>query len=693
MILCGGSGERLWPASRPWRPKPFLALAGPRSGFQAAVARAAPLASGGLVVMGGEVHGGLIAEHLAEIGAEATVLLEPVGRDTAPAIAAAAAWIQARAPDAIVVVLPADHHIPDVQAFEAAVRAALPAAAAGAIVTLGVRPVSAAAAYGYIQPGDGDGAVKPIAAFVEKPSPEAAADLIAAGALWNSGTFIASAETLLAELAREAPQVVTAATAAVRELSAEGGVLDPVFADAPKLAFDRAVMERTTLGAVLPVDFAWSDLGAWDAVAAAAGEDVLVRAAPGMRVAVVGLSGVAVIAEPDAVLVAALDHSQAVRDLAVQHGPPQRYRDLGEAAAAYDVWLRTAALPLWATVGVDPATGGFREALTWTGAPHDPRRRARVQARQAFVFASAAADGLPGPWLAAARAGMDFFLSHARRPDGLYAAILDLAGAQSDPTPRLYEHAFILLALAALRQADPGDDAWRVEATAIAERLAAFRYPAGGFREAGDDAFQANSHMHLFEAAIALEAAGGGSGWAALADEIAELALGRFIDPASGALHEFFDADWRPLSGAAGLIEPGHQFEWAWLIERWGVLRGHDGARAAARRLFAAGRRGFDPVRGVVANAQWDDLSVRDPAARLWPQTEHLKAALILGEAAAALEAANGLAVYLDTPARGVWRERMRPDGGFLEEPAPATSLYHLFLAVRELARLAPQMC
>jgi mannose-6-phosphate isomerase len=199
--------------------------------------------------------------------------------------------------------------------------------------------------------------------------------------------------------------------------------------------------------------------------------------------------------------------------------------------------------------------------------------------------------------------------------------------------------------------------------------------------------------MHLFEAALDWEAAGGGPAWAALADEIADLALGRFIDPASGALREFFDADWRPRGGEAGLIEPGHQFEWAWLLEGWGALRGHDGARAAARRLFAVGRQGFDPVRGVVANALWDDLSVRDAGARLWPQTEHLKAALVLGEAEPALQAANGLAQYLDTPARGVWRERMRPDGGFLEEPAPATSLYHLFLAVRELARLGPQMC
>jgi mannose-6-phosphate isomerase len=192
--------------------------------------------------------------------------------------------------------------------------------------------------------------------------------------------------------------------------------------------------------------------------------------------------------------------------------------------------------------------------------------------------------------------------------------------------------------------------------------------------------------MHLFEAALAWEAADADAGWAALGDELAALALERFIDSATGALCEVFDAEWNRLRGEAGLIEPGHQFEWAWLLEQWGRARGDARAREAARRLFTVGRRGFDAGRNTVANALHDDLSIRDAGARLWPQTEHLKAALVLGDETAALQAANGLVAYLDTPARGVWRERMRADGSFIEEPSPATSLYHLFLAIRELA-------
>ncbi|MBW8812467.1 MAG: AGE family epimerase/isomerase [Caulobacterales bacterium] len=688
VILCGGVGERLWPLSRPWRPKPFLALAGPRTGFEAAVARAAPLASGGgeLVVVGAAAHAELIAAQLD--GRAAQVLLEPVGRNTAPAIAAAAAWIAARAPDAIAVILPADHHIPDEAAFRAAVTGTLAAAAGGAVVTLGIAPTSPATAYGYIQPAAGRGPLRAVAAFVEKPPADAAADLVAAGALWNSGTFVGSVGGLLGELRRHAPQVAAAAEAAVASIAPDGR-LGPRFAEAPAIAFDRAVMEKTARGAVLAVDFAWSDLGAWDAVAAAEGrspDQPFVRAPPGVRVSVVGAPGTIVVVEPDAVLVCGPGAAQSVREPGA--GPSPRFASLAEAAEGLDRWLRTAALPLWATVGVDPATGAFREALTWAGAPDDPRRRARVQARQAFVFADAAAEGIPGPWLAVARAGLEHFVHHARRPDGLFAATLDLAGGQADPEARLYEHAFVLLALAGLHRADPGNGEAAREAAALRSRLERFHHAAGGFREVGERPFQANAHMHLFEAALAWEGvAGGDPAWAMLADEIAALALARFVDPASGVLAEFYDADWGRLTGEAGLIEPGHQFEWAWLLAQWGRRRGEARGEAAARRLFATGRGGFDRRRGVVVNALRDDLSVRDAGARLWPQTEHIKAALVLGAPAAALEAANGLMTYLDTPARGVWRERMRPDGGFLEESSPATSLYHLYLAVRELRR------
>jgi mannose-6-phosphate isomerase len=358
---------------------------------------------------------------------------------------------------------------------------------------------------------------------------------------------------------------------------------------------------------------------------------------------------------------------------------------LPAAAAWFDGWLREAALPLWAAAGVDPASGRFREALTWAGVPHDPRYRARAQARQAFVYATAAADGIEGPWLAVAERGFERFLSRAQRGDGLFAAILDLDGGPIDRAAYLYEHAFVLLAAAALGHAGLARD--------VRDRLAAFRHDAGGFREPGPHPFQANALMHLLEAALAGEAADGDAGWAAMADELAELALSRFIDPATGALSEFYDRDWRRLSGEAGLIEPGHQFEWAWLLEQWGAARGRADAQEAARGLFHVGRLGFDPTRNVVMNALADDLSVRDAGARLWPQTEHLKVALILGDEAAALQAANGLAPYLDTTVRGVWRERMRADGSFIEEPSPATSFYHLFLAIRELTRAAGEPC
>ena len=183
-----------------------------------------------------------------------------------------------------------------------------------------------------------------------------------------------------------------------------------------------------------------------------------------------------------------------------------------------------------------------------------------------------------------------------------------------------------------------------------------------------------------------------------MADEIVALARRAFIDADGGFLREFFDAEWRTAAGEDGrLVEPGHQFEWAWLLTRWGRLRDEAWALEAAVRLYDIGARGVDPARGVAMDALNDDLSVRSDQARLWPQTERLKAALILSEAAGggrrilllddARKALAGLQRYLEPS--GLWRDRMRSDGSFVEEPAPASSLYHITVAWEQLRATA----
>jgi mannose-6-phosphate isomerase len=191
--------------------------------------------------------------------------------------------------------------------------------------------------------------------------------------------------------------------------------------------------------------------------------------------------------------------------------------------------------------------------------------------------------------------------------------------------------------------------------------------------------------MHLFEAMLAWSREGTRPVWAAAADEIANLALTRFIDQKTGVLREFFDADWRPASGDAGrMIEPGHQFEWAGLLNHWAVRNGREDVKAAARKLYEAGLTGVCRKRGVALNGLWDDGSVRNGAARLWVQAEYLKAALIFGDEGEALTAAKATALYLNQPVPGAWRDLMDEGGALVDEPSPASTLYHLVSAWKE---------
>jgi mannose-1-phosphate guanylyltransferase/mannose-6-phosphate isomerase len=324
LIMCGGAGTRLWPASREVRPKQFLPLFGPRSTFQDTILRVSdPALFDRPIVITNAAYRFMVLEQLVEIGFEADILLEPTRRDSGPAIAAGAAFAKTRSEDAVVLALAADHVVRDSEAFITACREGLVAAEAGRIVTFGVRPERAATEYGYICPGETvSGKVQAVKKFVEKPDPATAAEYIKAGYLWNSGNFMFRAAVLLDEYRAMDAQSVQAVTDAVIKAGRDLGfvTLDPAaFATAKAISIDYAVMEKTARAAVVPVACGWSDVGSWHAVWELSNKDGQGNAAQGTAVfedsrncnvstdkALVALEGVddlVVVATQDAVLV------------------------------------------------------------------------------------------------------------------------------------------------------------------------------------------------------------------------------------------------------------------------------------------------------------------------------------------------------------------------------------------------------
>lgn len=363
-------------------------------------------------------------------------------------------------------------------------------------------------------------------------------------------------------------------------------------------------------------------------------------------------------------------------------------------------WATEAAYPLWWRVGADHGKGGFYEKIDLEGHPVDGPRRGRVLPRQIFSFSIAGELGWDGPWREAVEHGLAFYLSAYRRPDGLFRTLVGPSGESLDETADLYDQAFAIFALAAVAKVLPAR-AQEAKAIAVAVReklIAERKHPVSGFHLSNPPTapLQSNPHMHLFEAMLAWNEVDADPAWRALADEIAELALAKFIQPESGQLREFFDLDWNPAPGVEGRIcEPGHQFEWGWLLLRWGELSGRaDATKAALRMIDDAEAHGVDLARGVAINALLDDFSIHDNGARLWPQTERIKAAVLAarttGEAKywdMAAAGAEGLLAYLRTPTPGLWRDKYLPDETFVDEPAPASSFYHIALAILELDR------
>lgn len=676
--------------------------------------RIAPLVEEGLlVVVAGRRHRELVLEQIEQLDLleKCHILLEPEARDSAAAMAAAACWTLQRDPSAVNIFLASDHHVPDRQAFRRAVVQAAEAARMGRIVTLGVKPTSPSTAYGYINP-EGPG-LSVVQAFCEKPDRESAQEFIDEGYLWNSGNFIVSAATLLEELKAHAPAVADAAQRALSDSSyGHVEVLGDAFRDAPKISIDYAVMENTHRASVLAVDFAWSDLGAWDAIAETGegefgshifedAERCLVRAPDGVLVGVLGVSDLAIIAEDDAILVCDLKRAQDVKSVVervrlsfpqhVDFHPPQP-ETLEAGGRRFADWLRQSALPLWATIGQDEA-GRFAEALSLDGRVMKVARRARVQARQIWTYAEAGRLGWSGPWRRAVVLGAERLEAEYLRADGLCRTLLGPDGAPLNETAMVYDQAFVMLALQSARRLTDDPASLERRAVQIRDTLWSQRLTDGGWKEGGAHPFQSNAHMHLLEACLAWEEGGGDEAWSEMADHVVHMTHRHFIDPQGGYLREFFDEAWGAAPGEDGrLVEPGHQFEWAWLLTRHARLRQDDALLTYARRLYDFGCKGISDGRVALDTLNIDGRP-RGERARLWPQTEWLKAALIMAEMSEdgerrrylndAADALRALWLYL-TPTGG-WRDKRLGRKGFINEAAPASSFYHIMGAFGQI--------
>lgn len=337
VLLSGGAGTRLWPLSRSAYPKQFLSLLGDRSLLQTTALRVSdPDLFEPPVVIANADHRFVVAEQLRAAGiAPATIMLEPEGRNSAPAALAAARYLRDRNPQAVLLLLAADHAMAEPAAFLDAARAALPAAEAGRIVTFGIEPDRPETAYGYILAGGEPdaGGVRPVDRFVEKPDAATAESYLADGRyLWNSGNFLAAAETLEREAERFVPDLLATVGAAVADarLDLDFLRLDAgTFSRALSVSIDYAIMERTDAASVIACDPGWSDIGSFDALAEALGRDGQGNAiagpvfhldsrdtlaiSTGPLVATLGLDNAVVVASDDAVLVASADRAQQVR--------------------------------------------------------------------------------------------------------------------------------------------------------------------------------------------------------------------------------------------------------------------------------------------------------------------------------------------------------------------------------------------
>ncbi|GJL94178.1 MAG: hypothetical protein DHS20C05_05830 [Hyphococcus sp.] len=366
-------------------------------------------------------------------------------------------------------------------------------------------------------------------------------------------------------------------------------------------------------------------------------------------------------------------------------------------------WVFDDALPFWAENGLDHEAGGYVEYFHSNNMqPCSDQKRVRVIGRQIYVFSHAAILGF-APGVEIARHGLQFLKEHAwMEQEKAWARFLNRDGSILDGTPDLYDQAFILFGLAWYYRASGDEEALRLIEKTLDTIEASFRAPKAGFfhQLPPDGHWQQNPHMHLLEALLALYDAKPDDRYASMALEIIELFRTKFFDPQTKTLAEFYDQNWNRATGEAGrLVEPGHHFEWAWILATAQKKLGVDVAKEARELIAFAEQFGVDQKTGVTYQQIQNDGRPIDKGSRTWPNTERLKAAVALydldgKDPMPVLEQTCGVLFerYLARDPRGTWNEVYDAEGHLTAETVPASTFYHILVAFTEVLRVLDEL-
>ena len=729
-VMSGGVGSRLWPLSREDNPKQFHDLSGDGSMLVKTLKRLAarPAGETPIFLIASEKHADRVHTDLATIElAGGGAIFEPLGRNTAAAVAVAAQHTLDRYGDGLVLVVPSDHEISTERQFWETIETGTTAANDGKLVVFGIKPSQPETGFGYIEvAAAGKGPVFDVSRFVEKPDLETAKTYLASGNFyWNTGIFLFRASTMRDAFLEFSPDIWSAVEASMKTAVAEvSGLYLPadLYAQAPSISIDYAIMEQASGIAMAEASFRWNDLGSWQSLLDISQSDAAGNVIVGDVVAIdcensylrsdgrllsaIGMKNVAIVSTTDATFVAPVSHSQNVKKIVEQleksgrletkfTPAPDRVISGGAWRKRVGHWLFDETLPLWSDAGVDRVHGGFHEALSFDGSPLKKPKRMRTMARQVYAFAVAKARGWDGPADELIEHGLAFMAAKGRTERGGWVRTLNVDGSVADPVEDAYDHSCVLLALAEAHRVGHPD----------AQKLAreTFRFLDAhledvrltGYLETpdGQELRRSNPHMHLLEAFLAWHTVTGDREYLRRAARIIGLFRSHFFDAESWTLGEYFDDEWKPAPNGRGeWTEPGHHFEWASLLVDFAEKSGQKDLVVFARKLYASAiANGLNRATGLAYAAVSRQALPLDLASRSWPQAEAIKAALALDrpdgpDLKPEIEARVGRLFrwHIDPAPRGLWIDQIDERGRATATEVPASIFYHLVSALTQ---------